>query len=102
MITVKVTYKVKPEYSEENKKNIEAFLKDFKHMDSTTFRYSVFVLDDDTTFVHLSSYINEEAQKNVLNVASFLDFQKKRDESGLDGSHKVEIMNLLGSSFPII
>ena len=71
-------------------------------MDSTTFRYSVFVLDDDTTFVHLSSYINEEAQKNVLNVASFLDFQKKRDESGLDGSHKVEIMNLLGSSFPII
>lgn len=102
MISVKVTYKVSPEFSKENKKNIETFLNDFQKMDSNTFRYTVYVMEDNITFVHLSSYINTEVQNAVLNVKSFLEFQRKRDESGLNGTHKVEVLELIGSSFPVL
>ena len=99
MITVKVSYTVKPEFVAANKENIAVFLSDFKKMDATDFRYSVFLLDDGKTFLHFSTYKNEEVQKEVLNVPSFKLFQQKRDESGLDNSHKVEVLEYIGSSF---
>jgi hypothetical protein len=46
------------------------------------------VKEDGVTFVHYSNYINEEVQHEVLNVPSFKEFQRLRDESGLNGSHK--------------
>jgi len=52
----------------------------------------VYIKEDGVTFLHYSNYINEEAQHEVLNVQSFKDFQKLRNESGLGGSHKVEIL----------
>ena len=33
---------------------------------------------------------------------SFLEFQKKRDESGLNNTHKVEVLQLIGSSKTIL
>ena len=101
MITVSVSYTVKPEFVETNKANIDLFLEDFKKMNSDDFRYTVYLKEDGVTFVHFSSYNNEEIQNKILNVPSFKLFQKKRDESGLDGSHKVSVLNYVGSSFPV-
>jgi len=101
MITVKVTYTVKPEFVEANKQNISIFLDDFKKMNSADFRYVVYLMEDGKTFVHLSHYKNAEVQKEVLNVESFKSFQKKRDDSGLDNTHKVEVLNYIGSSADI-
>lgn len=98
MINVIVTYQVKPEFVEENKSNINSFLDDFKKLDNSKFIYSVFLKDDGVTFVHTSNYSDENIQKEVLNVPSFLEFQKKRDESGLNNSHKVQILKFIGSS----
>ncbi|AKK71698.1 hypothetical protein [Chryseobacterium gallinarum] len=92
MINVIVSYTVKPEFVSENKANIQKFLNDFKNLDQSAFEYKVFVKEDGVTFVHYSNYINEEAQHEVLNIPSFKEFQKLRDESGLNGSHKVEIL----------
>ncbi len=92
MINVIVTYTVKPEYVSENKAHIQKFLDDFKNLDQETFEYKVYVKEDGVTFVHYSNYINEEAQHEVLNVPSFKEFQRLRDESGLNGTHKVEIL----------
>ncbi|MDR6369280.1 quinol monooxygenase YgiN [Chryseobacterium bernardetii] len=92
MINVIVTYTVKPEFVPNNKTNIQKFLEDFKNLDPSTFEYKVFVKEDGVTFVHYSNYINEEVQHEVLNVPSFKEFQRLRDESGLNGSHKVEIL----------
>ncbi|MDF2932710.1 MAG: hypothetical protein K0R36_2041 [Chryseobacterium sp.] len=92
MINIIVTYTVKPEFVSENKKNIQKFLNDFKTLDQTKFEYKVFVKEDGVTFVHFSNYENEEVQNEVLNITSFKEFQKLRDESGLNDSHKVEFL----------
>lgn len=92
MINVIVSYTVKPEFVPANKTHIQTFLNDFKNLDQTTFEYKVYLKEDGVTFVHYSNYINEEVQHEVLNIASFKEFQRLRDESGLNGSHKVEIL----------
>ncbi len=92
MINVMVTYTVNPEFVSENKANIRKFLDDFQNLNQETFEYKVYVKQDGVTFVHYSNYINEEVQHEVLNIPSFKEFQRLRDESGLNGSHKVEIL----------
>lgn len=101
MIIVKVTYTVKSEFVLKNQENINSFMKDFRKINSTDFRYTAYVGDDGKTFMHLSIYKNEEIQKQVLAIESFKSFQQQRDESGLEGPHKVEMMKLVASSFDI-
>ncbi|AZA90679.1 Uncharacterised protein [Chryseobacterium nakagawai] len=92
MINVMVSYTVKPEFVSSNKANIQKFLEDFKNLDQSAFEYKVFVKEDGVTFLHYSNYINEEVQHEVLNIPSFKEFQRVRDESGLNDSHKVELL----------
>ncbi len=102
MIYVTVSYQVSPEFVEQNKSNIEKFLRDFEQLDNSKFTYSVFVKDDGVTFVHRSNYKNESIQKELLNVPSFLEFQKERDESGLNNTHHVDVLTLVGSTQTLI
>ena len=102
MISVQISYTVKPDFALQNKKNISAFLLDFKKLSDASFLYNVYLKEDGLTFLHVSMFENEDVQARVLNVPSFLEFQRKRDESGVDGSHKVEFMNLIGSSLGLI
>ena len=97
MISVIVSYQVKPEFVEQNKANIQIFLKDFEQLDATKFKYSVFLKDDGVSFVHYSQYSDETMQNQLLNVPSFKAFQEMRDASGLNDSHKVEILQAVGS-----
>ncbi|CAM3585053.1 hypothetical protein ELOC111193_12125 [Elizabethkingia occulta] len=92
MINVLVSYTVKPEYVEDNKTNIKKFLEDFKQLDQSKFEYKVYLKEDGITFLHYSNYENEEMQYEVLNVPSFKEFQRLRDESGLNGSHQVNFL----------
>lgn len=98
MISVIVTYQIKKEFVEQNKANIQKFIQDFEKLDATQFEYKIFTKQDGLTFVHNSLYKNETIQKQLLNVPSFLEFQKQRDEIGLDGKAQIEILNLLASS----
>lgn len=101
MIIAKVTYTVKPEFVEKNHENINLFMADFKKMNSNDFRYTAYLCADGKTFVHLSHYQNEEIQKQLLDVPSFKSFQKQRDDSGLEISPKIEMMQLVETSFHI-
>ena len=98
MITVKVTYTVKPEFADKNQENINQFMADFKKMNTNDFRYASYLCGDGKTFVHISHYKNEEIQKQLLQVPSFLSFQKQRDDSGLEGSPQIEVMKMVASS----
>ncbi len=98
MINVIVSYRIKPEFVKENEANIRRFLEDFRKLDTQKFRYEVFTKEDGVTFVHFSSYHNETVQNEILNVPSFREFQRLRDESGLDGTHKLEVLNFVGSA----
>ncbi len=97
MISVLVTYRVKPEFAKQNQANIQQFLSDFEQLDTSKFNYSVSVKEDGVSFVHFSQYVDEKIQNELLNVPSFKAFQEMRDASGLNGSHKVEILQLVGS-----
>ena len=101
MIIAKVTYTVKPEFVQENQQNINLFMADFKKMNHIQFRYNVYLLEDGKTFLHLAHFQNEDVQKQILAVPSFKLFQKKRDESGIDNSHKVEMIKLIDASTDI-
>ncbi|MCM4162373.1 MULTISPECIES: hypothetical protein [unclassified Arenibacter] len=98
MIYVTVSYRIKPEFVPENKANIDKFLKDFKSLDTSEFEYRVFLKEDGKTFVHTSSYVDVSVQNKILNVPSFLEFQRRRDESGLNDSHLVEILECVGGT----
>jgi heme-degrading monooxygenase HmoA len=101
MISVKVTYRVRPDFVKSNEENIKTFMKDFRKLDSRLFQYAAFLLEDGTTFVHHSIYKDEEIQKTVLNVDSFKRFQKLRDESNLVGEPKIEIANVIDATIHI-
>ncbi len=101
MKIAKVTYTVKAEFVQKNQENINLFMADFKKMNSTDFRYTAYLCADDKTFVHLSHYQNDEIQKQLLAVPSFKSFQKQRDDSGLEVSPKIEMMQLIDTSFNI-
>jgi hypothetical protein len=102
MINVIVTYQIKPDFVNENKLNIKKFLKEFETLDNSKFNYSVYLKNDGLTFVHISNYADEKIQNELLNVPSFLEFQKKRDESGLNDSHKVQLLEYIGSNSRVL
>lgn len=101
MIVVKVTYTVKADFIQKNQENISEFLKDFKKIKSNDFRYIVYKGDDKKTFTHISMYQNEAIQKELLAVQSFKSFQQQRNNSGLEKSELIEIMELAGASYDI-
>lgn len=98
MISVIVTYQVSPEFAAQNRENIQSFLKDFDQLDSTKFTYTVLTKEDGVSFVHYSQYADEEMQNQLLSVPSFKAFQKMRDDSGLNDSHRVEVLQFIGSA----
>ncbi|TKC10097.1 hypothetical protein FA048_07770 [Pedobacter polaris] len=102
MISVKVSYTVKPEYVQQNKQNINNFLSDFKKQKTLNFLYNVYLQEDKVTFIHISMYENEEVQNQILNIPSFIQFQKERDKSGLNDSHKIEYIEFIGSSLNLL
>jgi hypothetical protein len=98
MKTVKVTYTVRSEFVPTNQANINSFMKDFRKLNNADFRYIVYLCEDGNTFMHLSTYANDEIQNRVLDVESFKSFQRQRDESGLEGPHKIEMLTFVASS----
>ena len=102
MIIVKVSYTVTPEFVQKNKENIDQFMIDFRKINSKDFKYDVYLADDGRTFVHLSHFKNADIQKQILAVPSFLEFQKQRDESGLNNTHKVDMLNIVAASSAIL
>lgn len=101
MIAVKVTYTVKPDFVAENESNIAKFLEDVRGLYNPGIRYTVLLGDDGKTHTHLSIYESESAQKELLELESFKEFQRQRDESGLEAEPKVEMMTLVNSSYEI-
>jgi hypothetical protein len=97
MISVKVTYTVKPGFAAKNKENIQHFMQDFKTL-GNDFRYTIFTSADGNTFMHLSQYKNEDIQKKLLDVPSFKSFQQQRDDSGLVVAPQIELLTLVEAS----
>lgn len=98
MINVIVSYTVPESFVEKNLANISAFLKDFEKLDSSKFQYRILQKKGDHSFVHISKYADEKIQQELLNVPSFLNFQKQRDESCEDIQQKIEVFDFIGET----
>lgn len=98
MKIVKVTYTVRPEFSETNQQNVKTFIEDIRKLNNPAIKYYSFLGADGKTFTHLALYDNEDAQKKFLVLPSFKDFQKKRDASNLEKPEAIEMLELVLSS----
>ncbi|WP_270087140.1 putative quinol monooxygenase [Sphingobacterium sp. SYP-B4668] len=101
MIVVKVKYTVKEAYVNANKQLIEEFLTDFRSLDSSRFLYSVFQTENDSTFVHISQYADQDIQQNILGTPSFLRFQTQRDKNLTSAPH-IEVLEYIGASKDVL
>lgn len=101
MKIVKVTYTVRPEFAERNQENVKKFINDLRNMKNCGIHYSSYLADDSKTFVHISLHESDEAQQNLFNLESFKSFQNERDQSGLEAEPKIELLQLVSSSFDI-
>lgn len=102
MKTVKVTYTVKPSFVEQNKENVATFINDLKKLNNPDLRYGAFLKEDGKTFVHISSYKNEETQKVLFELPSFREFQKQRDSSGLELEPQIETLAHIATTAPTL
>jgi len=98
MITVTVSYTVKPEFVAQNQQNIQRFLEDFRQLDTSAFHYSAYLMEDGVTFRHFAQFRDEAMQKQVLAVPSFRSFQQQRDESGIGDTQRIEKLQTIGAS----
>lgn len=101
MKTVKVTYRVQSEFCQENQKNVNRFINDLSKINDPGIRYFSFLGEDGETFTHLAIFTDDRAQRVLLELESFLEFQKRRDASGLKESPKIEEMEMVASSVQI-
>ncbi|NNE30333.1 MAG: hypothetical protein HKN16_11900 [Saprospiraceae bacterium] len=82
MKAVQVRYKVKPEYAEQNKANIQAVMQSLKENPVPGLYYAAYNLEDGQTFVHVNLAKDEETLKKINDLAAFLNFRKGLKESG--------------------
>lgn len=98
MKIVKVVYTVKPDFTEQNKKNIQKVMNDLQQLNNSGIFYNSCLSPDNKTFIHTAFFRSEEDQKTLSDLPSFLDFQKQLNAAGFEASPKQELLTLVGSS----
>lgn len=101
MKTVRVQYKVKPEYSETNKTNIANVMSDLRKMNDDGIKYSTFLSDDGQTFMHFAMFRDDDGQKKLNDLESFKKFGAELKASGPLEPPKPENLSLVDSSYNI-
>ena len=101
MKTVRVQYKVKPEYTQTNKYNIAKVMQDLRAMNDDGIKYSTFLFDDQQTFMHFAMFRNEDGQKKLNELESFKKFGAELKASGPLEPPKPENLSLVDSCYDI-
>lgn len=100
MIIVKTQYTVKEEFALQNKANIKSMIDGLRLLGRHDLKYTVYVLKDGKTFVHLAQFQEKDAQDMFLEFHAFKYFSKERDAHLEVASESVE-MSLVGSTFDL-
>lgn len=97
---VKTQYTVKEEFVAANKANIKSLTDFIRSLGRHDYKYTVYLLKDGKTFVHLAQYETSTAQEEFLNLSAFKYFQRERDPN-LESPPVSEEMSLVSSTFDI-
>lgn len=98
MKIVRVTYTAKPEFVEQNKANIKSVMAHLQSMNHPGINYNVCLSDDGKSFTHLAMFKEDENQKILNELPSFLHFQEQLKANGLEAPPKQELLTLVASS----
>jgi len=101
MKAVKVEYKVKPEFAEQNQANIKKVMEVLKANPIEGLQYSSFMLDDGQTFVHFNMCKDAETMAKLNDVKEFTAFRKALKDSEPIVSPEGETLNMVGASFQL-
>ena len=101
MKIVQVTYTTKPEYSTQNKENIQVVMNDLKQAGYPGINYHVCLSADGKTFIHRSFFLSDQDQQLLNDLPSFKYFQEQLRSRGLETPPKQELLTLVGSSVDI-
>src|ERR1700704_4876277 len=100
MKTTRVQYTVRNDYVEQNKKNIDAVMRELRALGNNEVRYAVYLHDDGKTFMHLVHQNTAEAERLPTSLESFKHFQARLKQN-LEVAPKVETFAMVQSSTPI-
>jgi hypothetical protein len=101
MKIVKVTYTTRPEYAEQNQKNIKAVMFDLQNANHQGIDYNACLAADNKTFIHTAFFNTDEDQIFLNELPSFKSFQQELKASGFEITPKQELLTLVGSSTQI-
>ncbi len=101
MRAVRVQYTVRPEFVEENKKNIRAVMESLKRHPVEGMYYATYQLPDGNSFMHVNIAKDEETMSRLNEVEAFGTFRKALKESNPLQPPKAEKLEVVGSSWNI-
>lgn len=101
MKAVRVQYTVKPEYIEQNKKNIRAVMDAIKANPIEGMFYSTYQLPDGVSFMHLNFATDGETMNRLNAVEAFTAFRMALKASEPVSPPKSEELEFVGSSIEL-
>lgn len=101
MRIIRVSYRVRDEFVEVNKQNIEKVMSDLRAMNNPDIKYATFLEPDGKTFMHFAMYPNEETLQILENLNSFNSFRRELKESRPEVPPKQTDLSLVASAYDI-
>ncbi|MGB5818090.1 MAG: hypothetical protein WBG90_01305 [Saonia sp.] len=100
MKAIKVQYTVKPEYTEENKKNIQRVMDVLKAKPIEGMQYSSFTDEESpNTFIHINMAKDDEIMGKLNGLQEFKDFQQALKASQPLSPPKATKLKMVGFGF---
>lgn len=101
MRIIRVSYRVRDEFVEVNKQNIEKVMSDLKAINNPDIKYATFLEPDGKTFMHFAMYPNEETLQILENLNSFNLFRRELKKSRPEVPPKQTDLSLVASAYDI-
>jgi|SRR6185312_9228922 len=98
MKIVKVTYTAKPEYVEQNQKNIRNVMAELQRLNHPGINYNTCLGADGKSFIHTAFFNTDQDEKTLLDLPVFKHFQEQLKAKGIETPPKQELLSLVGTS----
>ena len=99
MKAFRVSYTVKQEYVETNKKNIKQVMSDLRELNNPGIKYASFQEDDGRTFMHFAMYPDEETAQIIPELPSFKKFVSELKASCPEILPKTSTLTVFDSAY---
>ena len=100
MKVTRVQYTVQQGFVEQNKKNIEAVMRELRATGNRDVQYAVYLQDDGKTFMHVVHYSATGAADLPASLQAFRHFQSELKQN-LEIAPQLETFTLVQSSSPV-